>query len=410
MIIKKAAWLAAAVIAFVSISLAQTGGISGRVIGEDGKPQQGAVIKLVRTDITATYKTKTNKKGEWGYYTLPLGWYDVIVEVDGKDVDAERKVHVTLSDNMTTIIFDLFKNKQRSDELTRAAQAGNLTKEQQKSMTEQERAAFEQGKKQREAQLSKSKSLNDAFNAGMQSLECGKKPATCPAPVAVAGQPVAPPLTAGQHFEEAIMAFNRAAQLDPTQAAIWPNLADAYVGLANSKTGADKDAALSSAAENYEKALALKPTTAAYHNNYALILARQGKFPEAQAELQKAAEYDPPGGGKYYYNLGVLLLNAGQYGPATDVFKKAIELTPNYAEAHYRYALCLSAKLTTGPDGKPIAPPGMAEELQKYLELAPAGPNAGDAKAMLATLNATVQTTYENPNAPPPPAKKSKKK
>ena len=51
----------------------------------------------------------------------------------------------------------------------------------------------------------------------------------------------------------------------------------------------------------------------------------------------------------------------------------------------------------------------MKGELDKYLELAPNGPNADAAKGMLAALSTDVQTQYTNPNATPTP-KKSKKK
>ncbi len=46
---------------------------------------------------------------------------------------------------------------------------------------------------------------------------------------------------------------------------------------------------LDKAADAYAKAIALKPDNPAYHNNYALTLARSKKFDEAQAELNKAA-------------------------------------------------------------------------------------------------------------------------
>jgi hypothetical protein len=41
-----------------------------------------------------------------------------------------------------------------------------------------------------------------------------------------------------------------------------------------------------------------------------------------------------------------------------------------------------------------VAPPGTAEAFQKYLELAPTGPHAEEAKAMLQGLGATVETSY----------------
>jgi hypothetical protein len=46
------------------------------------------------------------------------------------------------------------------------------------------------------------------------------------------------------------------------------------------------------------------------------------------------------------------------------------------------------------------------EAFQKYLELAPTGQFAQPAKDMLATLNASVDVSYKNPNAKETPKKK----
>jgi hypothetical protein len=43
--------------------------------------------------------------------------------------------------------------------------------------------------------------------------------------------------------------------------------------------------------------------------------------------------------------------------------------------------------------------PGTAEAFQKYLELAPTGPNAEAAKGMLTAIGSTVDTKYANPAA-----------
>jgi len=71
-------------------SLAQITAIEGDVKADDGKPLVGAVVKIDRFDITAHYKTKTDKKGHYFYNGLPLGNYNVTIEVDGKDVDRRR--------------------------------------------------------------------------------------------------------------------------------------------------------------------------------------------------------------------------------------------------------------------------------------------------------------------------------
>src|SRR5258708_2151244 len=173
-----------------------------------------------------------------------------------------------------------------------------------------------------------------------------------------------------------------------------------YTTLFRSQTGADQQASYQKGVEAYGKAIALKADDAAYHNNYALALVKAKKIPEAQDELAKAAQLDPPGAGKYYYNLGAVLVNIGQNEPAADAFKKAIAADPNYADAHYQYAITQMAKATIDKDGKITPPPGTVEELQKYLELKPDGVNAQAAKDMLTTLTGQIQTTYVNPPAP----------
>ena len=47
--------------------------LEGNVKGTDGKPLQGAVLKLERTDGQANYQLKTDKKGQWMQAGIPLG-------------------------------------------------------------------------------------------------------------------------------------------------------------------------------------------------------------------------------------------------------------------------------------------------------------------------------------------------
>src|SRR5438094_6577170 len=85
---------------------AQTSSLSGEVKGEDGQPLKDAWIKIERKDIKGNYKVKTNKKGEYFHAGLPLGTYDVILEVDGKVRDQVRGVRTKLGDP-TPINFNL---------------------------------------------------------------------------------------------------------------------------------------------------------------------------------------------------------------------------------------------------------------------------------------------------------------
>ena len=159
------------------------------------------------------------------------------------------------------------------------------------------------------------------------------------------------------------------------------------------------DAAQISADRRYDQlkqAIALKPDSADYYNNYGLALASSGKGAEAQEALNKAAQLDPPNAGRYFFNLGAVQVNAGRGKEATEAFRKAIAADPNYAEAWYQLGISLLSDAKVDPSsGKTIPAAGTAEAFQKYLELQPAGPNAENAKGMIATLGGTVQTSIK---------------
>jgi tetratricopeptide (TPR) repeat protein len=360
---------------------AQTSSLAGEVKDEDGKPLVGAWVMIERTDIKGNYKVKTNKKGEYFHAGLPLGTYNIRLEVDGKVRDQVKGVRTRLGDPLP-INFDLQGQKKKSQEVQAAAASGTLTKEQERSMSPAEKAAMEKALKEREQSLKNNKALNDSFVGGMEALKT-------------------------QKYDDAVAAFTKAAELDPKQHVVWANLAEAYFGQAKSKTGDEATALMNKGFEAYGKALELKPDDAGYHNNYALALARGKKFPEAQAELTKAAQMDPPNAGRYYYNLGALLVNNQQLEPAGDAFKKAIEADPNYADAYYQYGIYLISKASTAADGKVTPQPGTKEAFEKYLALKPDGPYAESSKGMLSMITGQIATEYKNPDAP---AKKGKKK
>jgi tetratricopeptide (TPR) repeat protein len=373
----------AGLLVFSFAASAQTSSLSGEVKDEDGKPLKDAWIKIERTDIKGNYKVKTNKKGEYFHAGLPLGTYNVSLEVDGKVRDEVKGVRTKLGDP-TPINFDLQGQKKKNDAVQAAAAAGTLTKEQARDMSPEQKAAMEKAMKEREQSLAKNKALNDAFNGGMEALK-------------------------GQQYDAAVASFTKASEMDPKQHVVWANLAEAYLGQAKTKTGDEQAGLMNKGFEAYGKALELKPDDAGYHNNYALALARGKKFPEAQAELTKAAQMDPPNAGRYYYNLGALLVNNSQLEPAGEAFKKAIEADPNYADAYYQYGIYLISKAKTDDKGKVTPEPGTKEAFEKYLQLKADGPYAESAKGMLAMIGGQISTEYKNPDAPAA-SKKGKKK
>jgi tetratricopeptide (TPR) repeat protein len=219
--------------------------------------------------------------------------------------------------------------------------------------------------------------------------------------------------TAAGNFDGAVKAMTDATTAKPDEPILWDTLGDAQLGVANAafKTAHDSkttDPSLGdkyqAAITSYQKALSMdtasaKPSPeleAAANNQLAQALGHTGKTAEASAAYEAAAKVDPTKAAMYYFNEAATLLNANDGTGAAAAADKAIAADPTKAEAYYIKAEGLAPNIT-GPnaDGKFVAPPGLLEALNKYLELAPTGPHAQDMKDLLAGLGQTVQTNYK---------------
>jgi len=197
----------------------------------------------------------------------------------------------------TNVSFDLQASQKTAQATQQAAESGQLTKEMERGLTAEQKAALEKTLKEREGQLKQHKELNDAFNAGMAAM--GDK-----------------------QYDQAVQSLTKASEIGPTELAVWANLADAYMKLASTKTGAEFDANAQKGLDSYSKAIELKPEDAATHNNYALALVQpEGSRGPGRADQGRAAR--PNHAGKNYYNLGAVLTNANQSDAAVDAFQKA---------------------------------------------------------------------------------------
>ena len=110
-------------------------------------------------------------------------------------------------------------------------------------------------------------------------------------------------------------------------------------------------------------------------------------------EWATAAQNDPTNAASYYFNEGAVLTNTGKLDEAIAAFDKALQADPTRADAYYWKGVDLMGKATTKGD-KMVAPEGTAEAFNKYLELAPTGKYADPAKQMLASIGASVETSY----------------
>jgi tetratricopeptide (TPR) repeat protein len=177
----------------------------------------------------------------------------------------------------------------------------------------------------------------------------------------------------GKH-DEAIAKFQEAATLNPNCYDCHYNIAFSY----SQKKEYDK------AEAEYKKAIELKADYVEAYNGLANIYNAQRKFDEAAQASAKATELagSAPGalaGGNAdaLFNQGVILWNAGKIADAKKQFEAAIAAKPDHAEAHYQLGMALVNEGNLQ---------GAAGEFEKYLQLAPSGPNAPTAKSLLAQL------------------------
>lgn len=348
-----------------------SGTVKGVCKDSAGTPIADGVVVWANQDNGQKYTLKTNKKGEYFSLGIAPGSYVVTLYKTADDVKANKnlfqinKFQVMLDEN--TLDFDL-KKEQES-----AAKGQGMTPEQLKAMQEQQ----EKQKKE----VNTVKTLNEKLAAARTATEAGD-------------------------YDTAIAALTEANQMDATRDLIWFKLGDAYRMSAPKQTDpAEKQKRLDAAVDAYQKAVQIKQgatnekdpnaakNLAAYYNNLAEAYGKAGKLDDAVKTYALAAQADPTAAAQYYFNSGAVLTNAGKADEAVAAFDKAIAADPTKAEPYYQKGVNLLGKATLQGD-KMVAVPGTAEAFQKYLELQPTGGHAEEAKAMLASIGSSVETSF----------------
>ncbi|MBI2359205.1 MAG: tetratricopeptide repeat protein [Deltaproteobacteria bacterium] len=156
---------------------------------------------------------------------------------------------------------------------------------------------------------------------------------------------------------EAQQSYERALQIEPTDAAAHynlanlrasqgdsdraahhyrqairssPDFAEAYNNFGNVLLSRDE---LGDAAVQFRKALEISPNRSEFHFGLATALARKGDLAEAMAHLQRALEVQPDFP-EAHLRLGLVMAAQGQLDKAVDQFRSALRIRPEFAEAH----------------------------------------------------------------------------
>jgi tetratricopeptide (TPR) repeat protein len=183
-------------------------------------------------------------------------------------------------------------------------------------------------------------------------------------------------------------------QAKPDASVLWAQLGQAQVGLKK----------YDDAIPNLKKAIDIeanskKPNVAVQglaNSELGEIYARTGKVPEANAAYDEAAKDNPTQAAFYLRNEAVIFFQMNNADAQEAAANEALKSDPNQPVLYYIIGQALVQKATIDPKtSKIVLPPGCAEAYQKYLELAPTGPYAADAKGILDQAGQKISSTYK---------------
>jgi tetratricopeptide (TPR) repeat protein len=351
--------------------------ISGTVIDLDGKPYPGIIVTMTDISTHQTLVAKTDKDGKF----VQLGLKGGIWSLNFKDPAKPEVVHTQ------EYQVDIDKDNQ---------------------IIMNFKTLVEEYKKEHPVENTDAKAfatMKQHFQAGLDAMTAynqdhAKLAATTAADkAALAQKMVAECQTAATEFGEAAKLIGPKDTKNPP----------VIIG--------DEAAALEcaekypEAADAFQKAIALTPNAgfyAAHATDLTKAAVAQPGVTDAQlddvlakasSDCTQAATLDPTKAGLCWRNVGIVLYNKGKMKQATTPFQKATAADPTYPDAWYYLGSVLLNQMDSKQEGTKITYivlPGTQEAYQKYMDLAPSGAYAAEAKSALdtiASLTGSAQST-----------------
>jgi tetratricopeptide (TPR) repeat protein len=373
-----AAWMAPA-------AYAQGGTLSGTVLDLTGKPYPDVTLSIKSIETNKEIDVVTDAKGHYTAPGLAGGTYNVDLKAKDKDQKDMLLYQTGLKLTAgTSPVFDV--------NMKELQEQGKL-------------AAVEAERKRQEAEV-QFQSLKVHYDAGIAAIEQMKaaqtKLAQIPKDQKDQQDPVKDQITqaGGTAVTELSAALALEKADDPNRSIVLSRLGEAYESMNKWQEAAD----------TYQKAIALKPDTAANYNNLGNDLAKLGKVDDARAAYQKYVDLNPTDAALAWRNFGTVLYNSNRMKESIEPLQKATTLDPKNATAWLLLGIALVNTMEFKTEGDKITPvmqPGTVEAYQHAIDLDPNGQIGAQAKQGLDSLQAMgVGITTKVGQAPPKPAKK----
>jgi Tetratricopeptide repeat len=385
-------------VAAMPVFAQQTGKIHGHITNPSGAPQTGGTVTLVTVTRLASgpgmHDAQTAEKGvfqvdpngdyageaQTGTYTATYRTADM-----GKDKTADQFENVKIVAGQDTL---------QDFDMSRKEYIEKLSPEQQKQL-EELRGKNSQAMKANEV----IKNLNNDLKQVTQDIKDADNSralaqAQLGATASKADLDAKTEEIKNAKYTEIETLMKKDTGAKPDASVLWADLGQAEVGLKK----------YDDAAPALQKALDLegnskKPNAAVQglaNSELGEVNARQGKVAEANAAYEAAAKINPTQAAFYLRNEAVIFFQMNNADAQMAAANEALKIDPTQAVLYYIIGQALVQKATIDPKTQRIVlPDGCAEAYQKYLDLAPTGPYAADAKGILDQAGQKINNTYK---------------
>jgi tetratricopeptide (TPR) repeat protein len=350
-------WLAIFTLALVpALAAAQdaaTASIHGHAQDPANAPMPNAQVVLSTDGKTPLFTFTADANGDYkGTGIKPGTYYVTLYAIPGKAVDRFDNVKFTAG-----------ADTQQDFDLSRAEYVNKLPPEQKKALEEAKAKNAEINKENKDVGK-----LNDLLKQARAD-------------------------NAAKKYDDAATVMTQATTIKPDAAVLWLELGIAQTG---QKKYDDAMTSLKKALDLDTNSKKPNPDVEAADNNaLGEVYANTNKIPDATSAYDAAAKLQPSNAAMFYTNETIVLSRAGQTDATIAAADKAIAADPNKAIPYYLKGQALISKATVDPKTqKIVAPPGTAEAYNKYLELAPTGPMAPEAKSVLAEIGEKINNKY----------------